>query len=340
MKGVVAMSHYKHLTIEEREKLYLMRNQGASLRKIAAALNRSPSTISREIGRNKKSHRPYSPSAAQNRYMNRRKHCGKKPILSDATVREKIRGLIQDQHWSPEQTAFRLKLEDNPIHISYTTIYRGVKAGFFDPKQRYLRKNERFSFYLRRKGKKRRKNGEEHKQSKFRIPYTIAQRPAEAEDRSVLGYWEADTVAGTKGSASVVTLAERKSRYLLACKLDRHTADAVSTSMIRMMEELPPEKVKGITPDRGKEFAMHEAVTAALHGVNFYFADPYSPWQRGTNENTNGLLRECIPKGQDIAPVSNEELARFVKSMNLRPRKCLGWRSPYEVFYNTVLHLT
>lgn len=334
------MSHYKHLTIEEREKLYLMHNQGFSIRKIAIALTRSPSTISREIERNKVSHQPYSPSVAQTRYKNRRKRCGKKRILSDTTVREKVRTLIRDYHWSPEQVEFRLKLEGSPIHISYATIYRGISAGIFDPKQHYLRKCDRFSFYLRRKGKKRRHNGTQRRQSKFRIPYTIAQRPEEAQSRSVLGYWEADTVAGTKGSAAVVTLTERKSRYLLACKVDRHTADIVSASMIGMMENLPPDKLKGITPDRGKEFAMHEAVSKALHGVKFYFADPYAPWQRGTNENTNGLLRECIPKGKDISPVSDDTLAHFVECMNHRPRKCLGWRSPYEVFYSTMLHLT
>lgn len=334
------MSHYKHLTIEEREKLYLMKNQGFSIRKIAAALNRSPSTISREIERNKVFHRPYSPSVAQTRYRNRRKRCGKRPLLANSALREKVRTLIQDHHWSPEEVSFRLRLEENPLRISYATIYRGIALGLFDPKKKYLPKCDRFSFHLRRKGKKRRKNGTERKQSKFCIPYTIAQRPAEASDRSVLGYWEGDTVAGVKGSASVVTLAERKSRYLLACKVDRHTADAVAEAMVGLLAPLPAEKVKGITPDRGREFAKHEDVSAALHGVNFYFADPYSPWQRGTNENTNGLLRECIPKGKDIAPVPNEAIAHFVDEMNHRPRKCLGWRSPYEVFFETVLHLT
>ena len=110
--------------------------------------------------------------------------------------------------------------------------------------------------------------------------------------------------------------------------------------MIEMLKELPSEKVKGVTPDRGREFALHAEVTSSLGGVNFYFADPYSPWQRGTNENANGLLRECIPKGKDIAPVDQYEFDCFVDSMNRRPRKCLGWRSPYEVFYDTVLHLT
>ena len=333
------MSHYKHLSIEEREKLYLMLNQGISIRKIAAFLNRSPSTVSREIHRNQIFFKSYSPSIAQTRYQNRRKQCGRKRILLSPKVKEKVRELIQENHWSPEQVSFRLKLEHNPICISYATIYRGIQSGMFDPKK-CLKKNEKFSFSLRRNGKKRRKNGEPSKRSCFKIPYTIAQRPVEAEDRSVLGYWEADTVAGVKGSASVVTLAERKSRLFLARKVENHTADAVRDSMIEMLKGIPSDKLMGITPDRGREFALHTEVTSSLGGVNFYFADPYSPWQRGTNENANGLLRECIPKGEDIAPVHQDEIACFVDSMNRRPRKCLGWRSPYEVFYDTVLHLT
>lgn len=334
------MSHYKHLTIDERESLYLMKNQGISIRKIAAALNRSPSTISREIERNKVFHRPYSPSVAQTRYRNRRKHCGKRPLLANSTLREKVRTLIQDHHWSPEQVSFRLRLENNPLRISYATIYRGIYSGLFDTKKKYLAKSERFSYHLRRKGKKRRKNGEKNKQSKFPISYTIDQRPEEAETRAVLGYWEGDTVAGKKGFASVVTLTDRKSRYLLACKVGNHTADVVAEAMIKLLSPLPVEKVRGITPDRGKEFAKHSEVSEALHDVKFYFADPYSPWQRGTNENTNGLLRECIPKGKDIAPVPDEVLARFVEELNRRPRKCLGWKSPYEIFFDMVLHLT
>lgn len=334
------MSHYKHLTIDEREKLYLLHNQGVSIRKIAEALNRSPSTISRELERNTLFWQPYSPSVAQTRYKNRRKRCGKRRILANTEIREKVRELIQDRHWSPEQVEFRLKLENSPIHISYATIYRGISSGMFDVKKKYLKKNERFSFYLRRKGKKRRKNGTDRRQSKYLIPYTISQRPKEAEDRSALGYWEADTVAGTKGSASVVTLAERKSRFLLACKVDRHTAEIVSDAMIQLLCGIPEDKVKGITPDRGKEFAKHELVSKKIHDVPFFFADPYSPWQRGTNENTNGLLRECVPKGKDIAPVDPDIIAAFVDSLNYRPRKCLGWRSPFEVFFDTVLHLT
>ena len=130
--------NYTHLTIEEREKLYLLFNQGVSIRKIAAALNRSPSTISRELERNTLFWQPYSPSVAQTRYKNRRKRCGKKRILANAETKEKVRELIQDRHWSPEQVEYRLKLENSPIHISYATIYRAISSGLFDIKKKYL----------------------------------------------------------------------------------------------------------------------------------------------------------------------------------------------------------
>lgn len=145
------MSHYKHLSIEEREKLYLMLNQGISIRKIAVSLNRSPSTVSWEIRRNQIFFKPYSPSIAQTRYQNRRKQCGRKRILLTPKVKEKVREPIQDNHWSPERVSFRLKFEHNPIFISYATIYRGIHSGMFDSKK-CLKKNEKFSFSLRRKG--------------------------------------------------------------------------------------------------------------------------------------------------------------------------------------------
>ncbi len=151
------MSHYKHLSIEEREKLYLMLNQGISIRKIAVSLNRSPSTVSWEIRRNQIFFKPYSPSIAQTRYQNRRKQCGRKRILLTSKFKEKVRALIQDNHWSPEQVSFRLKFEHNPISISYATIYRGIHSGMFDPKK-CLKKNEKFSFSLRRKNAEKMEN--------------------------------------------------------------------------------------------------------------------------------------------------------------------------------------
>ena len=147
-------------------------------------------------------------------------------------------------------------------------------------------------------------------------------------------------MAGKRGGAHLLTQVDRKARYLLAVKVSDNTSETVSKAMIEQLRQLPKEKVRSITPDRGHEFSDHAAVTATVHQVPFYFADPYSPWQRGTNENTNGLLRQYFPKYTSLDSVTPEELAVVVKKINLRPRKCLGWLSPYEVFFDTVLHLT
>lgn len=335
------MSHYKHLTINERESLYLKRGQGKSIRAIAGEIGRSPSTVSRELSRNRCSHRPYSPSAAQSRYERSKKRCGRKPILLDPAARDLVRRLIGAYEWSPEEIENRLKREKNPIRVSYSTIYRALKNGLLDgEKLKYLRKCDRYAFHLRRKGKPRKKNNKESQQGKIHVSYTIAQRPASANDRSELGHWEGDTVEGKQGGARFVTQVDRKARYLLAVKVPNGSAEAVRDAMISMFQRLPVEKVRSITTDRGHEFGRHEEVSAAVHQVPFYFADPYSPWQRGTNENTNGLLRQYFPKHKSLDAVTQDELAAVVDKLNHRPRKCLGWRSPYEVFFNIALHLT
>lgn len=336
------MSHYHHLSIEEREVLYLMRGQGCSIRHITMALSRSASTISREFERNKPKKHSYSPSRAQGYYNRRRKNCGRKHILSSPVHKEYIRYLIQNLHWSPEEISNRLKLEEYPLQLSYGAIYRAIHAGAFDANKREASRNRRhrFSYHLRRKGKRKHAKGEKNKQGGYQSANRIADRPEEANKRMAQGYFEADTIVGKRGAACLVTLVDRQSRFTLAAKAAQGTASNVCKAMIALLERLPPDKVKSITPDRGSEFALYQEVTDALHGAEFYFADPHSPWQRGTNENTNGLIRECIPKGTDIALVCDEQLADFINKLNLRPRKCLAWRTPFEVFFDEVLHLT
>lgn len=334
------MSHYKHLTIEERESLYLMRGQGKGVRAIARELGRAASTISRELARNKKSHRPYRPSAAQRRYETCRKSCGRKPVLADEDKREVVRRLIEDLTWSPEQVQHRLKLESHSLQISYATIYRAIHAGIFDQKGKYLRKRDRFTRFLRRKGKKRKKNGAENKQGKIQVRYTIHQRPSQADDRSELGHWEADTVAGKRGTGCILTLTDRKSRFLLAKRIPSPAAEPAKTAMLELLFPLPDALRKSVTPDRGHEFAAYQQVEDALPGLTFFFADPASPWQRGTNENTNGLLRERFPKYSDFSSFSDPDLFLFVALLNSRPRKSLNWRSPLEIFSSSLLHLT
>lgn len=334
------MSHYKHLSIEEREKLYLMRGQGKSLREIAREMGRSASTLSRELARNENSHRPYSPSAAQRRYSRKKQNCGRKRILAAAGPREVVRRLIEDEHWSPEQIQHRLALEDHPLQLSFVTIYRAIWAGVYDPKRKYVRRQERFAYHLRRKGKKKRANGTVNRQGRILNAVSISERPEEANDRAALGHWEADTVAGKKGGSLLLTLTDRKSRFLLAAKVPNANAGVVCSKITQLLSSLPVDKARTVTSDRGAEFAAHRDVSRALKHVSFFFADPHSPWQRGTNENTNGLLRECVPKSTDLSAVPYALIQSFVDSLNRRPRKCLHWLSPFEIFSHSLLHLT
>lgn len=335
------MSHYKHLSIEERESIYLRKGQGKKIREIARELGRSPSTISRELAGNKPNRRSYRPSAAQRQYEHRRKNCGRKPILCGEKERNLVRVLLCERQWSPEQIAHRLALEGNELQISYATIYRAVKRGLLDEKTSgYVRKKDRCIYHLRRKGKPRKPNNKENKQGKFHIERTIWDRPEEANNRTERGHWEGDTVAGTMGGSLLVTQVDRKTGYLLGRKGPNGCAETVKETMIRMFIWLPEDKVRSITLDRGHEFAKYAEVSAELHNVPIYFADPHSPWQRGTNENTNGLLRQYFPKYTSLDGVSEEELQAVIDKLNLRPRKRLGWRSPFEAFFLTSLHLT
>ena len=172
------------------------------------------------------------------------------------------------------------------------------------------------------------------------ISNRIQQRPKEADSRKIIGHWEADTLAGKTGSACLVTITDRCSRYLLAGKADKRYSTLVADEMISLLSTLPKKKRRTITPDRGKEFSRHASVTTALGGIQFYFSDPHSPWQRGTNENTNGLFREYLPKSFDIALSSEDNITDFVRTLNFRPRKCLGWKTPHEVFFDESLRLT
>lgn len=241
------MSHYRHLSIEEREKLYLMAEQGETLRQIARELNRAVSTISRELKRNKAAKYPYSPSRAQRNYEKRRKLCGRKHILSCPEKREYIRHLIQNLHWSPEEIANRLKLESAALQLSYGSIYRAINAGLFDANKREASRSRKkaFAYHLRRKGKKKRKNGDKSKQGQhYRTAKRIWDRPAEANNRSELGHFEADTVVYKQGGECLLSLVDRKSRFTLAAKLPNSTSEAARDAIVFLLSRLPPDKVK------------------------------------------------------------------------------------------------
>lgn len=330
-------SPYTHLTIFERESIFLWSSQKVSVREIARRLNRSASTISRELKRNSVN-QDYSPTVAQSKYQSRKSHCGRKAIFSNRQYWEKVRHLFVDLQWSPEQISARLKHEDSEVQVSYTTIYRAIYNGLFEL-EKLSHGNRGLIRSLRHKGKTRHTKGHQEKRGKIPISHTIHERPESANQGLEIGHWEADTVAGKTGGSCLVTLTDRKSRYLLAGKIDKKLSELVKDKMIELFQTIEKTKVKTVTPDRGKEFSKHPEITEQLH-IPFYFTDPHAPWQRGTNENTNGLIREYLPKTYSMDEVPSETIDKYIEKLNLRPKKVLGWKTPYEIFFEEVLYLT
>lgn len=330
------MSHYKHLTLLEREKILFFSAKGYTISSIAKELGRSKATISRELRRNS-SKKGYMPVIAQTAYEKRRKKCRRKKILEQAEVYELVKEKFLEQQWSPQQIAGRMKLEGLPVCVSYNTIYRAIYAGMFDTReQKRSGGNRGMKRRLRHRGKPRHRKSRNDNRGKMNISHKIDERPEAANRRERLGDWEADTVVGKRGKACLITLVDRKSRYLRCAKVQSLQTEVVAQGMIAMLKDYPCQT---ITPDRGQEFRQHADVTEAT-GAEFYFALPRHPWQRGTNENTNGLLREYFPKRSDLTDIAEEEIQRVEAKINLRPRKCLGYLSPFEVMFQCLLHLT
>ena len=325
------MGRYSHLTIGERERIMVLRGQGRGVREIARELGRSPPTVSRELARNG-GEEGYSASSAQASYGARRAACVRRRRLSDPGLAALVQARILGG-WSPEQVSGRLRAEAGVV-VGTATIYRAIRRRELDPPE-LARTRRGLAKRLRRKGKGPRKRGEEQRRGKIRVPHSIDERPPEAEARSRLGDWELDTVAGRVGGPCLVTCVDRRSRYLVGgLAASKSSADVAAV----LASSLAGQPLGTLTPDRGKEFAGWEAVTGAL-GCEFYFALPRHPWQRGTNENTNGLIREYFPKGCDLSKVTDGEVQEVYHRINMRPRKCLGYRTPWEVHHSEVLHL-
>ena len=323
---------YKHLNITEREMLMFYRAQGLSICQIAKLLERNKSTIARELKRNATD---YLPSEAQACYQRRRKKSCPHKKLAQPDLFNLVKKLFLDNRWSPEQIAQRLKFENYPISISCKTIYRAIYAGMFDtPEQKRSTGNRGAIRKLRHRGKPRRTKGSVSNRGKIPITNELSARPVEADERIRFGDWEADTIVGKNRKSGLLTLVDRKSRFLLCSKLSRLGSEEVKAALI---EVLRGKELCSITPDRGREFQLHGEVTKIL-GVEFYFPKPRHPWERGTNENTNGLLREYFPKGFDFNELSDKTLQAVVEQLNKRPRKCLGYKSPWEVWFSTPLH--
>lgn len=326
---------YGHLSIAERENMMMWRRDGDSISEIAGKLGRDKSTVSRELRRNgwQTGAGPcYRASTAQSKADARRARCRRPRLMDDPERRRVVAGKIASERWSPEQVEHRLAAERPELAVSDATIYRAIAAGELDCE---LPGHRKFKTRLRHRGRRRKKRGSAERRGKIAITHDVADRPAEAESRSRIGDWEGDTVAGRQGGACLVTLDDRRSRFLcggLAPEKKSGPVNAVAEAALK------GKPVETLTLDRGKEFAraaeLQEAIAAPV-----YFCLPHHPWQRPTNENCNGLIREFFPKGKPLDGVTDEKVQRVYDTINRRPRKCLGWKCPYEVFYGVSLHL-
>lgn len=312
------MLSYTHFTRSERIKLGELKKKGKSIREIARELGRSPSSVSRELRRNRNKNGGYHYWRATILYILRRKKCHPASRLKEGT---EIRSYVEDgfsRCWSPEAITACWNKEHPEDHLSYSTIYRWLAAGKL---KGFSRKT-----HLRRRGKRIQKRNANY--NTIHPDRLIEDWPEEIRTRARIGDWEGETVYGGIGKGFLVTMVDRKSRFLAAARVLTRGSAETAEGMYKAMKGLP---VKSISLDNGSEFSLFHQIEKHFN-TSVYFAKPHAPWQRGTNENTNGLLRFFYPKGFDFRTISDEDLRRTVDLLNNRPRKCLGWKTPAQVF--------
>ena len=322
-------SGYQHLTAAERVTLMVMRAEGESQRACAAHLGRSSSTISRELARNPQACGRYDGVIADRRARALRQAPGLHPKLGPDTP---LFGVVHDHlraGWSPEQVAGILKRafpDDKSRNVVHETIYTAI---YVMPRGELRR--DVIACLRKARGKRRPRSAGLDRRGQIPDMVSISSRPIEVEDRVIPGHWEGDLIMGAYNRSCVGTLVERTSRIVALVRMDGSTAEAALAGFSRALSGVPPSMRKTLTYDQGKEMARHQELTAAT-SVAVYFADPHSPWQRGSNENTNGLLRQYLPKGADLSAFSQADLDAIAWKLNTRPRKMHGFRTPCEVF--------
>jgi IS30 family transposase len=330
---------YRRLSIEEREEVSRGLACGDSLRRIAASLSRSPSTVARDVRGQKDRRCGYRAHAAASlaRYRASRRRKGKTKLGSNDRLRRYVEAKLL-LRWSPEQVAKAVREEypdDEDMRISHETIYDHVYV-----LPRGALRKELISA-LRREHKYRRKASRAtgtpaETRGKIAGMLSIEERPKGVEGRTVPGHWEGDLVVGRGNRSAVGTLVERTTRYAILVPLGgRKDAASVRRAYARELRKLPKELAKTLTYDQGKEMGQHARFTVDT-GIKVYFAHPSSPWERGTNENTNGLVRQFFPKGTDFAGVPPREIKRVQRLLNGRPRMTLGWKKPEQAFNKLV----
>ena len=326
------MRSYTHLTQEQRYQIHLGLQVGCTLQEIADAVGVNKSTVSREVRRNSgvpasKSRRStiaahaesYEPETAHEQARRRRQAQSRRRLTRDDW--QMIEQLLA-RKWSPEQISLWLRKE-RLLAVSHEWIYRHIAWDRYHGGELYQH------LRCRKQRRKRYASGAQWDRIPNRV--SIEQRPAVVDERGRTGDWEIDTVYGKNNTAVMVTMVERVSRYVVVDIVPNRTASVVGASLIQNLAPFKDQTLT-LTADNGGEFAQHEAVAKALD-ADFYFSHPYASWERGTNENTNGLLRQYFPKNRDLATVTPSELSRAVNQLNNRPRKCLDMKTPNEVLF-------
>lgn len=325
---------YQHLTIEEREKIQLMLWQKQSVRKIAKELNRSPSSISREINKSRRSDgkRFYIPRAAHERAIKKRSIRGEKKMIKNSDLKDHVIKHLK-LGWSPEQIANAIP-EEIEVTISYEAIYQYIYAqihrngyGLVKPKCEDLRP------YLARRHKRRNQQSgrKSHRIDKGPLP-SIDERPEEADLRINVGHWENDLIVSKLSKTKLKTMNELYSGLVFISKVKNGTIIESNKAMIERMAQIPANLKNTLTCDRGSENLGYQELEEKL-GLKCYFAHAYHSWERGANENLNGLIRRFLPKKTDFKNISDDDIRKIEYLLNSRPRKRLGWKTPYEVFY-------
>ena len=324
--------HYKHLTIQERETIQLMLWKKESIRDIAKEINRLPSTVSREVNKNYVPHgKRYLPRVAHQKALEKRKSRGRKDRLKNELVRNYVIAHLKKK-WSPQQIAGRIQSDLNQT-ISHEAIYQYIYYQVYRQGHGYLKPScEDLRIYLRRKKKRRTPKGARRCQRVFRPKGTIIdERPDIIEERRRIGDWESDTVESSDHKPGINTLVERQTGLVFISKLFDKTSKATTTAIVKRLDYLPLKAKQTITFDNGTENSNWQELERKTN-IKTFFCHAYSSWERGTNENTNGLIRDYFPKKTDFTIIPNNEIKKVENELNNRPRKRLGYKTPLEVF--------
>ena len=321
---------YKHLSCEERDKITILRAQGMSYYGISTAIGRDKSTISREINRNKTPvYNVYLPHKAHERAIERKQESGKRDRLKNPIIMTYVATKLK-LCWSPEQISGRLPFEHPKQNISHEAIYQYI----YDKENRKLCD---LTIYLARANKKRRIRGHSSKHQKSHIPHRVSidKRPSYIEKRVQPGHWEADTVISRQSKKAIAVILERSSRMLHIAKLSSKSSGKLKIAVKSCLSRHPKHMKRTITYDNGSENVEHQKINDTL-GTKSYFCNPYHSWEKGSVENAAGLIRRFLPKKTDFATISHQQIKYIETLLNNRPRKCLDYKTPAEVFNSSV----